>query len=127
MQVFLDRRQRNVDDRYVHTYDQQARAADRKNQVWMASTSCWINDGSARPACCRKKLVLSFRQGVSSILVLSPRNVVSLNALSLYIGLCFLSDCQPPPPPLLGCLFRGKWGEALIGRAHATEPREYLL
>src|ERR1700722_14301407 len=127
MQVFLDRRQRDVDNRYVHTHDQQARAADRKNQVWMGGTSCRINDGSARRACSRKKSILSFRQGVSSRLVFSPRNAVSLNALSLYIGLCFPSECRTALPPLVRCLFRGKCGEDLIGRAHATQPREYLL
>src|SRR5580700_1899369 len=127
MQVFLDRWQRNVDNRYVHTYDQQAHAADRKNQVWMGGTSRRINDGSARRACSRKKSILSFRQGVSSRLVFSPRNAVSLNALSLYIGLCFLSECRTALPPLVRCLFRGKCGEDFIGRAHATEPREYLL
>jgi hypothetical protein len=92
---------------YVHTNDQQAHAADRKNQVWMGGTSCRINDGSARRACSRKKSILSFRQGVSSRLVFSPRNAVSLNALSRYIGLCFLSECRTALPPLVRCLFRG--------------------
>src|SRR6202021_717621 len=126
MQVFLDRRQRNVDNRYVRTYDQQAHAADRKNQVWMGGTSRRMNDGSARRACSRKKSILSFRQGVSSRLFFSTRNAVSLNALLLYIGLCFLSECRTTLPPLVRCLFCRNCGEDLIGRAHATEPREYF-
>jgi len=83
MQVFLDRRQRNVDNRYVHTHDQQAHAADRKNQVWMGGTSCRINDGSARRACSRKKSILSLRQGVSSRLFAAEFGFVE-RALAVY-------------------------------------------
>src|ERR1700722_14844926 len=102
MQVFLDRRQRNVDNRYVHTHDQQAHAADRKNQVWMGGAARRINDGSARRACSRKKSILSFRQGVSSRLVFSPRNAVSLNALSRISDYVFLVNVEPHSRPLCG-------------------------
>src|ERR1700691_6390862 len=72
MQVFLDRRQRDVDDGNVHGHDEKARAADRKDQVGMRGGLCGDNIASAPRACSRKRSILSSQQGLSTSKRCSP-------------------------------------------------------
>src|SRR3984957_5910985 len=72
---------------------------------WVVRLAGSTTAALAAPAAGKNRFSV-FGKVFSSRLVFSPRNAVSLNALSLYIGLCFLSECRTALPPLVRCLFR---------------------